>query len=97
MGDAVSAMDTDERATLTNMAAEIGGFTGLVAPDAETVRFVKERRGEHGTVLRLARGYAEQGHRRAADHDRIEPHALRSEEPVELPDRLRWFHGYHLN
>ena len=38
-------LDTDERATLTNMAAEIGGFTGLVAPDAETVRFVRERRG----------------------------------------------------
>jgi 3-isopropylmalate/(R)-2-methylmalate dehydratase large subunit len=27
------------------MAAEIGGFTGLIAPDEETVRFVKERRG----------------------------------------------------
>lgn len=45
MGEAVRHLDTDERATLTNMAAEIGGFTGLVAPDAETVRFVKERRG----------------------------------------------------
>lgn len=38
-------LDTDERATLTNMAAEIGGFTGLIAPDGETVRFVKDRRG----------------------------------------------------
>ena len=27
------------------MAAEIGGFTGLIAPDEETVRFVKLRRG----------------------------------------------------
>jgi 3-isopropylmalate/(R)-2-methylmalate dehydratase large subunit len=45
MGEAVASLDTDERATLTNMAAEIGGFTGLVAPDAETVRFVRERRG----------------------------------------------------
>ncbi len=44
-GTAVEAMDTDERATLTNMAAEIGGFTGIVAPDAETARFVKARRG----------------------------------------------------
>jgi 3-isopropylmalate/(R)-2-methylmalate dehydratase large subunit len=44
-GTALEAMDTDERATLTNMAAEIGGFTGIVAPDAETVRFVRERRG----------------------------------------------------
>ena len=44
-GETLRDLDTDERATLTNMAAEIGGFTGLVAPDAETVRFVKERRG----------------------------------------------------
>lgn len=44
-GDGVRAMSLDERATLTNMAAELGGFTGIVAPDAETVRFLKERRG----------------------------------------------------
>jgi 3-isopropylmalate/(R)-2-methylmalate dehydratase large subunit len=44
-GEAVTAMNTDERATLTNMAAEIGGFTGLIAPDAETLRFIRERRG----------------------------------------------------
>jgi 3-isopropylmalate/(R)-2-methylmalate dehydratase large subunit len=44
-GEALASMDTDERATLTNMAAEIGGFTGIVAPDAETVAFVRERRG----------------------------------------------------
>ena len=44
-GDAVRALPVDERATLTNMAAEVGAFTGLVAPDAETVRFLVERRG----------------------------------------------------
>ncbi|MEY2875451.1 MAG: hypothetical protein RLZZ373_2822, partial [Pseudomonadota bacterium] len=44
-GAAVRALSTDERATLTNMTAELGGFTGLVEPDAETVRFVRERRG----------------------------------------------------
>lgn len=44
-GPVIQAMTTDERATLTNMAAELGGFTGIVAPDAETVRFLKERRG----------------------------------------------------
>jgi 3-isopropylmalate/(R)-2-methylmalate dehydratase large subunit len=36
---------TDERATLTNMTAELGGFTGIVEPDEETVRFLRERRG----------------------------------------------------
>jgi 3-isopropylmalate/(R)-2-methylmalate dehydratase large subunit len=44
-GPVVGAMSIDERATLTNMCAELGGFTGIVAPDAETVRFLKERRG----------------------------------------------------
>ncbi len=44
-GEAVRAMGTDERATLTNMTAEMGGFTGYVEPDAETLRFLRERRG----------------------------------------------------
>ncbi|MBE9640700.1 3-isopropylmalate dehydratase [Salipiger pacificus] len=44
-GPVVDAMSIDERATLTNMVAELGGLTGLCAPDAETVRFLKERRG----------------------------------------------------
>ena len=35
----------DERATMTNMAAEIGGFTGIVAPDQKVVEFLMERRG----------------------------------------------------
>lgn len=44
-GEAIAQLTTDERATLTNMSAELGGFTGIVAPDAETVRFLRERRG----------------------------------------------------
>lgn len=44
-GAAVRAMDIDERATLTNMVAELGGFTGIVEPDAKTVAFLKARRG----------------------------------------------------
>ncbi len=44
-GEAVEELTIDERATLTNMAAEIGGFTGIVAPDAKAVEFLVERRG----------------------------------------------------
>ena len=44
-GPVVRRMSIDERATLTNMSAELGGLTGLVAPDDETVRFLRERRG----------------------------------------------------
>lgn len=43
-GEAISALAIDERATLTNMAAEIGGFTGIVAPDERTVEFLVQRR-----------------------------------------------------
>jgi 3-isopropylmalate/(R)-2-methylmalate dehydratase large subunit len=44
-GDAIEELSVDERATMTNMAAEIGGFTGIVAPDQKTVEFLMERRG----------------------------------------------------
>jgi len=44
-GEAIEALSVDERATMTNMAAEIGGFTGIVAPDKKAVDFLIERRG----------------------------------------------------
>ena len=44
-GEAIEALGVDERATMTNMAAEIGGFTGIVAPDQKVVEFLTERRG----------------------------------------------------
>ncbi len=44
-GEAIEELSVDERATMTNMAAEIGGFTGIVAPDQKTVEFLVERRG----------------------------------------------------
>ena len=44
-GDAIEELSVDERATMTNMAAEIGGFTGIVAPDKKAVEFLVERRG----------------------------------------------------
>ncbi|WP_407169142.1 aconitase family protein [Bradyrhizobium sp. ORS 111] len=43
-GSTVQSMPVDERATLTNMVAELGGFTGIVAPDEQTVAFLHERR-----------------------------------------------------
>lgn len=44
-GAVVRSFSTDERATLTNMTAELGGLTGIVEPDQETVRFLQQRRG----------------------------------------------------
>lgn len=44
-GPAVAALSVDERATMTNMAAEVGAFTGIVAPDAKTVEYLVAQRG----------------------------------------------------
>jgi 3-isopropylmalate/(R)-2-methylmalate dehydratase large subunit len=53
-GPAVEALSVDERATMTNMAAEVGAFTGIVAADARTVEYlVSERKmtREHAEAL----------------------------------------------
>ncbi len=44
-GPGMAAFNTDERATMTNMTAELGGLSGIVEPDAETVAFIRARRG----------------------------------------------------
>ncbi len=44
-GDAVEALSVDERATMTNMAAEVGAFTGIVAADERTVEYLVTERG----------------------------------------------------
>lgn len=44
-GEAVEALSIDERATMTNMAAEVGAFTGIVAPDAKAVEYLVSERG----------------------------------------------------
>jgi len=51
-GPAVEALGIDERATLTNMAAEVGAFTGIVAPDETTVRWLAEQRGADPDAIR---------------------------------------------
>ena len=58
-GEAVEALDVDERATLTNMAAEIGAFTGIVAPDEVTIEWLLRHRDlERPDVERMAEGLA---------------------------------------
>jgi 3-isopropylmalate/(R)-2-methylmalate dehydratase large subunit len=56
-GEAIEELSVDERATMTNMAAEIGGFTGIVAPDQKAVEFLVERRGmSHTEAERMIEG-----------------------------------------
>lgn len=69
-GEAIEALSIDERATMTNMAAEIGGFTGLVAPDNKTVDFLVERRGlPRAEAERLCEGLF-------SDHDATYDHVI---------------------
>ncbi len=44
-GEGVRAMALDERATLTNMAVEAGGFTGIIEADEVVVEYLARHRG----------------------------------------------------
>ncbi len=44
-GSCIRSLSIDERATLTNMAAELGAFSAIVEPDPVVARFLEERRG----------------------------------------------------
>ncbi len=44
-GDGTFAMPLDERATLTNMSVEAGGFTGIIAADDVVIDYLVARRG----------------------------------------------------
>src|SRR6185503_13008566 len=55
-GDAVADLNIDERATMTNMAAEVGAFTGIVAADEKTIQFLVERGLPRAEAERLCEG-----------------------------------------
>jgi 3-isopropylmalate/(R)-2-methylmalate dehydratase large subunit len=96
-GEAVGALSTDERATLTNMVAEIGGFTGLVVPDAETTHFLRERRGVNVQLedWMCSDPDAEYAHVIDVDCGALEPMLARPGDPgqgvavSELPEPVR--------
>jgi 3-isopropylmalate/(R)-2-methylmalate dehydratase large subunit len=44
-GGGLRDWNIDERATLTNMAVEAGGFTGIIEPDEVTLEYLKKMRG----------------------------------------------------
>jgi len=44
-GEGLKEMPMDERATLTNMAVEAGGTTGIIEPDEVTLRYLVRMRG----------------------------------------------------
>ncbi|MEM3594761.1 MAG: 3-isopropylmalate dehydratase large subunit [Candidatus Jordarchaeaceae archaeon] len=42
-GDTIEALSVEARMTLCNMAVEMGGKTGIVAPDKKTIEYVEKR------------------------------------------------------
>ena len=44
-GDGIAHLPLDERATLTNMAVEAGGFTGIIEADEVVVDYLVKQRG----------------------------------------------------
>jgi 3-isopropylmalate/(R)-2-methylmalate dehydratase large subunit len=51
-GDGVVALSLDERATLTNMAVEAGGFTGIIEADDVVVDYLVKQRGLDAASVR---------------------------------------------
>ncbi|MDP9150585.1 MAG: aconitase family protein [Myxococcota bacterium] len=51
-GEGVSSLPLDERATLTNMAVEAGGFTGIIEADEVVVDYLVTQRGAVAARIR---------------------------------------------
>jgi 3-isopropylmalate/(R)-2-methylmalate dehydratase large subunit len=95
-GEGIAHLSTDERATLTNMCAELGGLTGIVAPDAETLRFIRVRRGVDAVIedwMQSDDG-AHYAHHMAVNLSTLSPMVARPGDPgqglalADLPERV---------
>ena len=60
-GDGVRGLSLDERATLTNMAVEAGGFTGIVEADEVVVDYLVKQRGLDADAVRARLVRADEG------------------------------------
>jgi len=76
-GDDLKNWSMDERATLTNMAVEAGGTTGIIEPDELTLDYIVSTRGIDPEVVRKGFTYSDPNAEYAAvfeiDLDEIEP------------------------
>jgi 3-isopropylmalate/(R)-2-methylmalate dehydratase large subunit len=89
----------DERATLTNMAVEAGGFTGIIEPDEQTLDYIVKMRGLDREEVRKGFVYSDADAEYAAtfeiDLDEIRPMVALPGDPRngipidELPQEVR--------
>ncbi|HZU85492.1 MAG TPA: aconitase family protein [Polyangiaceae bacterium] len=68
-GEGVAALPLDERATLTNMAVEAGGFTGIIEADDVVVDYLVAQRGLRAEDVRRRVVRSDPGARYAATFD----------------------------
>jgi 3-isopropylmalate/(R)-2-methylmalate dehydratase large subunit len=95
-GEAVAALPMTERMTLSNMAAELGAQTGLIAPDATTAAYIRAAGADPGDIAAWQGdpGAAHAEHRRfdasalgpqvAAPHSPANSAPVESYEPVKI-------------
>jgi 3-isopropylmalate/(R)-2-methylmalate dehydratase large subunit len=98
-GDDLANWAMDERATLTNMSVEAGGFTGIIEPDEQTVEYIVKMRGLSREEVRQGFVYSDPDAEYAAtfeiDLDEVRPMVAlpgdsRNGIPIdELPEEVR--------
>ncbi len=98
-GEDLKNWPMDERATLTNMSVEAGGFTGIIEPDAQTLEYIVRMRGLEADEVRKGFVFSDADAEYAAtfeiDLDKIHPMVAlpgdpRNGIPIEsLPEEVR--------
>lgn len=68
-GDDLKNWSMDERATLTNMAVEAGGTTGIIEPDEVTLEYIVRTRGLDAEEIRKGFVYSDVDAEYAADFE----------------------------
>jgi 3-isopropylmalate/(R)-2-methylmalate dehydratase large subunit len=90
-GDAVFSLSIDERMTLTNMAIEAGAMNGIIAADAVTEAYVKERSRNPYEIFKSDSESKYKGQYRF-DVSKMEPNVAKPHSPDNL-DSVRNVQG----
>ena len=87
-GEAVRAMDMEQRTVLANMAAELGGETGLVEPDETTLTHIRAHGGvvENDAMAWRSDEDAAYASRHALDASTLEPQVAAPHSPANAGD-----------
>jgi 3-isopropylmalate/(R)-2-methylmalate dehydratase large subunit len=93
-GDAVFSLSIDERMTLTNMAIEAGAMNGIIAADAVTESYVKERTNKSYEIFNSDPD-AKFKNQYRFDVSKMEPHVAKPHSPDNL-DTVRNVQGTKL-